>query len=468
MIDERRRPPQALIPVATGLVWLWCAYSFGIVGFLFSVVPGCLLLSSGVAFLLWPGDIRISEYAAAGAVLGVPIALPIFVVGEPAVALLLIALSIASFVVAGDIAVRNEPRFEGVPEPEPSLALSAQVATDEALLGSMQFTVPLPAGRDWRQIAPEVAEAREFFDAAGWLEKPVDYHREPPPLQDPRLREARTRGIAFEHLSFESAYAPHPDEPGRERWLGYEANRIAHAWVLRHPGPPRPWLMCIHGYQMGWPLVDFAVYAPEYFHRRLGLNLVLPVLPLHGRRKVGRRSGDGFISGPILDTVHAEAQSMWDLRRLLGWVRAQGAPSVGVLGLSLGGYQTALLSALDDGLACAIAGIPVTDFTRILWRHGPPLELQRGALVGLNRAIVDDVYRVVSPLTLAPKIPKNRRYLFGGVADRLVLPDHVRDLWEHWERPRIAWYQGAHVTFRLHPHVHRLVSDALRESGLCD
>jgi esterase/lipase len=38
---------------------------------------------------------------------------------------------------------------------------------------------------------------------------------------------------------------------------------------------------------------------------------------------------------------------MWDIRRILHWIRAQGAPSVGVHGVSLGGYQTALLAALE-------------------------------------------------------------------------------------------------------------------------
>lgn len=33
-------------------------------------------------------------------------------------------------------------------------------------------------------------------------------------------------------------------------------------------------------------------------------------------------------------------------RMLLGWIRAQGATAVGVKGLSLGGYTTALLTTL--------------------------------------------------------------------------------------------------------------------------
>jgi hypothetical protein len=75
---------------------------------------------------------------------------------------------------------------------------------------------------------------------------------------------------------------------------------------------------------------------------------------------------------------------------------------------------------------------------------------------------------VVSPLALEPLVPKERRYLFGAISDLLVPADQVRDLWRHWDRPRIVWYQGSHVTFRAHPEVDALFDDALRESGLGD
>lgn len=157
---------------------------------------------------------------------------------------------------------------------------------------------------------------------------------------------------------------------------------------------------------------------------------------------------------------------MWDIRRLLSWIRSQSPPRVGVYGLSLGGYNTALLASLESDLACAIAGIPAADFSRLTWRHGARLQILYAERMGLVHDEVSDVMRVISPLVLKPRVPKQRRYLFGGVADRLVPAEQVRDLWLHWDRPRIVWYQGAHLTFRMHPEVDRLFQDALRESNL--
>ena len=157
---------------------------------------------------------------------------------------------------------------------------------------------------------------------------------------------------------------------------------------------------------------------------------------------------------------------MWDLRRILSWVRAQGGTKIGVFGLSLGGYNTALLSCVDDGLACAIPGIPATDFTRLFWRHGPPLELRYAEHLGLSRDMSSEIMQVVSPLVLCPQVPHGGRAIFAAVADRLVPAEQVRDLWRHWARPRIVWYQGGHVTFRWHRAVRELIETTLAGAGL--
>jgi hypothetical protein len=461
-----RWPAEAWIPLLAGLYWLWSAPGHGFLGFVFSVVPGCLLLGSGLVMLLMPGDFRISQFAAIGGVLGVVLGLPaLFVVGFGH-GLLLIAGSAASFLVAGWHTVRLEPHPEEVPAPIESMALAGQVACDEAILSTMLLGVGRPQGDDFIRIAGEIDAAREQFASAGWLEKPAEYHTAPPDLVDPQLRSASLRGIAYEKLSFDSGYEPREGEPGRDRWLGYTRNRKAHAWVLRHAGGDRPWLVCIHGYQMGSPGIDIRAFRPDWIHEKLGINMIFPVLPLHGPRAKGRRSGDGFIAGEILDTVHAEAQAMWDIRRLLSWVRSQGEGPVGAYGLSLGGYNTALLASLDPDLACAIPGIPATDFTRLFYRHSPSLQVREGEFHGLVEEHMGEVLRVVSPLELEPLVPHDRRYIFAGVADRLVPADQVRDLWRHWDRPRIEWYQGAHVTFAAHPAVRGLIKEALRESGL--
>ena len=467
-MDERR--PEAWWLVAAGLAWLHVGVSGGLAPFAVAAVPGLLLLASGVSILLWPGDPRERHFGALGAFAGCLLG-PLSMLWHGAFAgLALTALSAGAVVAIGRLGLRRQPRWDDVPEPDASLRSAFEVAVDSAVLGQMALVAPARALRgSGERVAAEVHAALAFYRDRGWIEKPESYHRTPPALEHVELRPARSRGIAYQHLRFESGYEPHEGEPGRERWLGYAPCRTAHAWVLRHAGrdaDERPWLVCIHGYQMGRPLVDFGAFRPEWLHHRLGANLLLPVLPVHGPRRIRRTSGDGFLSGDLLDTVHALSQTAWDLRRLLSWLRAQGATRIGVYGLSLGGYSTALLASLDEGLACAVAGIPATDFARLSWKHAPADSLRRAEEAGVGLGETTDLKRVVSPLALSPRLPRERRYLFGGSVDQLVPPDLVRDLWLHWERPPMHWFPGAHCTFGLHRTVRRFVEDALRESGV--
>ncbi|MEE9278718.1 MAG: alpha/beta hydrolase [Myxococcota bacterium] len=451
------------IPIVAGLVWLTAGASASFAGFIFGALPGALLVAGGVSQVWLPRDGRTLQMSALGGGLGLVLALPmVFVVGFLD-AIWLFALATASFVAAGWASQVRQIGVEGVPEPELDLRLAAKVALDEAILA----TVPLArrgfGSLDTGRVVEEVRAAHELFQDRGWIEKPGSFYEEPPKLESPRIRWKETRKLRYEHLSFDSGYEPADGLPGRERWLGYAANRTAHAWVVRDGEEPRPWVVCIHGLGMGIPLLDFAAFEAERLHRELGHNLVFPVLPLHGPRKIGLRSGDGFVGGELIDTINAEAQAIWDIRRLLGWVRAAGAESVGVHGLSLGGYSAALLAGLDDDLACVIVGVPAVDFLRGESRLSVPDVRRALERHGLEWSEVDEVMRVISPLAIEPLVPPERCFIYAGTVDRLVTADQPRDLWKHWGEPQIAWYHGSHLSFRREPGVRKLVDRALRE-----
>ena len=48
---------------------------------------------------------------------------------------------------------------------------------------------------------------------------------------------------------------------------------------------PRPWVVCVHGALMGRGSVDLRLFRARHLHEQLGLNVLLPVMPLHGPRK---------------------------------------------------------------------------------------------------------------------------------------------------------------------------------------
>lgn len=382
-----------------------------------------------------------------------------------------VGVAVRSLMAPGVLAARWWSSDDGlppgvVPPTARSLGVAAKIVLDEFFFLTEILTAQIVMPGERHRLRAEAAEAVEFFEGRGFLADPSAYHLRPlaPERVDGYVDDVR--GQPFVHVRFASGYEPFLGEPGRERWLGYEANRTAHAWVLEHPGRPRPWIVCVPGYRMGHPLVDFTGFPAVWLHRTLGLNVAIPVMPLHGPRRVGWRSGDGFLTGDYLDTLHLQAQAVWDVRRLIAWLRCRGATQVGVYGVSLGGWTAALLAGLERDLACVITGIPATCGVRIARSNLPGFVLTLAERLGIDWNALERLCAVTSPLAMQPAVPHGRRFLFAGTVDRLVPAAGVHALWEHWGRPRLAWYQGGHVSFLGEPAVRALLDEAFTSTGL--
>jgi hypothetical protein len=359
-------------------------------------------------------------------------------------------------------------RSDELPPVRWTLGLVSKVVLDDIFFISELVSATFVSLGHRHRLASEIEGCLELYADRGWLQDPASYHQAPPPLSDVSYEDVSTafKNHSHQRIAFESGYEPHVDEPGRERWLGREANRTGHAWLFEHPGEPRPWVVCVPGYRMGRPLIDKVGFRVKWLHRELGLNVAIPVMPLHGPRNVGRRNGDHFLSGDFVDTVHAQSQAVWDTRRLMGWLRGRGAPDIAVYGVSLGGYTAALLSSLDSDLDLSIIGIPATDFVALLESHMPDFAVSWAGRLGLPFDSLRQLLKVISPLAMPPMVPHDRRFLYAASVDGLAAPTQARELWRHWGRPRLDWYEGSHVSFLWEKKVERLVADALSAAGM--
>jgi hypothetical protein len=342
---------------------------------------------------------------------------------------------------------RGVEMYPDMPTPAPSLSLAASVALDELLVLSMGVLGSMASQADYDRGSSELDDAVRFYEANGWLDAAAGYFEAPPPPSDVTIEPMQHRRGPFEVLRFESAFAPRVDEPGRDRWQALDANRDVHATMLRHDDGPRPWLVCIHGQGMG-RRSDLEFFRLRRLHNELGINVLVPVLPLHGPRRSGARPEQQFISNVYpVNNVLGLAQSAWDIRRSLAWLRErEGASTVGLFGFSLGSYVGSLVSTLDDDLACIISVVPSGDLAEALRESEPGLPSKRRA----HRALHDErsalVHGVVSPLTRPCRVPHERRYIVAGQGDRIAVPAGATQLWRHWDEPSIKWRPRGHVT----------------------
>jgi len=354
----------------------------------------------------------------------------------------------------------------GLPLARPTLALAAQAFRDEIVLMGLKVRRPVSRPEVFAHITREVAAALEFYGDRGWLDNPKRFFAAPPALSAVTLRKAKLNRRSLHRIAFDSEYRPRPGEPGAERWMGYTANEREYALLLRHR-QPRPWLVCVHGTEMGRAALDLALFRAWRLHDDLGLNVVMPVLPMHGPRARHLPKGAIFPGEDVLDDVHATAQAVWDVRRLLSWIRRQEPESqIGLYGLSLGGYIAALVASLERGLTCAVLGVPVADLVGLLGRHSG---LARDDPRRHTMELAEQIGRMTSPLSLPPLVPKRGRFIYAGVADQVVHHrEQVVRLWEHWGKPEIVWYPGGHAGFFGARPVQRFVEAALAQSGLLE
>ncbi|MDN5873736.1 MAG: hypothetical protein L0H29_05070, partial [Sinobacteraceae bacterium] len=401
-----------------GLVWLCAFDDFG--GFILAVVPGSLLLASGVSLLLWPGTAKITQLMALGGLLGVVLGIPQLFVSGFAYGIIVIILSAVSYLCAGRAALRLAARPDDAPPAPTGWRAYAKAALDEALMGYFVSTAQIPSGEAVRQLCAHFDQYETSIKSAAWA-TPSRFNPAPPAPQDASLQAVRAGRTEGELLSFSSGYEPPAELPSPPKWLRDPANAKCRALVFRHPdnSAEKPWLIGIHGYRMGQDLLDAGMFPPRLFTQRMGCNLLLPVLPLHGRRKAGWRSGDHYLDGEMLDFLYAQAQALWDLRRTVAWIRQQSPTArIGVLGYSLGGYNTALLAAHEKGLDFAVAGIPLAEPVTLLWSVLPQPHRTFFDAQGLDPVRFRKLMKLVSPLALAPKLDKQRLAIFAGTADR--------------------------------------------------
>ena len=292
-----------------------------------------------------------------------------------------------------------------LPIARPTIALAVHALRDEIVLLGLRARRPVSDVHEFDRINREVVAALDFYGRRGWLDKPEGFFASPPPLTDVTVRRVKGRRRSHERIVFDSGYQPYPGEPGRKRWLSYSANDREYALMLRHK-EPRPWLVCVHGAEMGRAALDLTLFRAWHLHQDLGLNVVLPVLPMHGPRGRGLPKGAVYPGEDVMDNVHATAQAVWDVRRLLSWIRAQQPESpIGLNSISLGGYVTSLVASLEDGLTCAILGVPVADLIELLGRHAG---LERHDPRRHTVTLAEPIGRMVSPLSLYPRVPDVR------------------------------------------------------------
>jgi len=239
-------------------------------------------------------------------------------------------------------------------------------------------------------------------------------------------------------LSWASEYQPFL--PALTDRYARTTENLAAAVRFLTSGPDRPVAILIHGYMGGNYQVEQRVWPLQRLLRS-GYDVALFTLPFHGvRANSTRRGAPEFPGSDPRFSNEGFRQVIADLRNFVAWLRAQGRPHVGVMGMSLGGYTASLLATVEPGLSFCVPVIPLASLADFIREQG---ELSSAPEMAADEhAWLSRLYRVVSPLERKPLIHPSRTLVVAGKADRITPVTHARKLAAHFGSQLVSWHGG--------------------------
>src|SRR5690242_8778982 len=294
----------------------------------------------------------------------------------------------------------------------------------------------------------------------------------PKPKQEPRISSRPASPIAewmakgrVNNIRFDSSFeAVNPAL--RDQCHGYVRNNVVRAQHWVHDDGPHPTLCVIHGF-MGSPYLFNGLFFSLPWFYRSGYDVLLYTMPFHGSRaeKGSPFSGYGFFANGFSGFAEAMAQAVHDFRSIIDYLEYTGVDRIGLTGMSLGGYTSALIASVDDRIQAVIPNVPVVapDQTVDEWFPANKVVQLRSLLSNTDSDLTQAATQYSSPLNYEPLVPKDRRLIITGLGDRLAPPEQAEMLWEHWDRCAFHWFPGNHILHVSQPDYLRRMTRFMRD-----
>jgi pimeloyl-ACP methyl ester carboxylesterase len=276
----------------------------------------------------------------------------------------------------------------------------------------------------------------------------------PAPTEFPRVSSRPANPVAewmahgrVHNIKFKSSFSA-INPAVREHRRGYERNNVVHAQHWVHDDGPHPTLCLIHGFMGSAYLFNGLFFSLPWFYRS-GYDVLLYTLPFHGRRAERHSpfSGYGYFADGFSGFAEAMAQAVHDFRSVLDYLEYTGVDRIALTGMSLGGYTSALIAAVDDRIQAVIPNVPVVTPESAFddWFPANMLVRLGNRVTGMDRTAAAAASMYHSPLNYPPLVAKDRRLIITGLGDRLAPPEQAEALWEHWDRCAFHWFPGNHI-----------------------
>ena len=326
------------------------------------------------------------------------------------------------------------------------------IGTKERILdftGSFVDRIFLAAPRIFSPFKPRRIISREeyesqidFYFAAGYVDDPASFFTFP--SKAPAYTIAKRKPFhdgEYQVITYESGYTP-KNPLIRVRYQSFEANSTGYLIRWTHGDRGRKTVLCHHGYMLGEPQQARAMFKVDTLFKS-GLDVILFIAPFHWKRQNGTFSQRGIYlqTDDVVMTCECVGQAMHDLYGAFLILSDLGSPATGLIGASLGGYNTALFTGLTDIHAFAAMIVPAVNFSQPL---GPDTARYPFPVDETLRRKIQKVWELHSPLHLLPRLPEDRILVVASRGDLICPFEYVKKLCDKWGITRRHFLTGGH------------------------
>lgn len=310
----------------------------------------------------------------------------------------------------------------------------------------------------------------EIYGRPELVERPETFFPRAAPIA-PEIRRVRGYGKSGEvlDLRWRSDYEPLWGQPGfmpdiavenidrsgsvRSKYLAEAQNLFGHARWFRHVSGTRPAVLIMHGYLAGEFNVEEQVWPTRALFSA-GYDVIFSLLPFHGARKARLLSPPRFPASDPRFTIEGFRHLVFDHIALADYMLLGRVSSLGLMGMSLGGYGASLLSTLDPRWAFVVPVVPLSCTAQFAFDTGRFVgtpEQQRMQQEALRAAQI-----AVSPLARPSKVGADRMVIVAGSSDLVTGLPHATRLAQHFGSD-LRTFEGGHL---LHFGGRRAILDA--------
>ncbi|HEY3861247.1 MAG TPA: alpha/beta fold hydrolase [Verrucomicrobiae bacterium] len=227
----------------------------------------------------------------------------------------------------------------------------------------------------------------------------------------------------------------------------FAENNVVHGRFYHCSGnwQRRPCVVMLHGWN---DVIDHSIRFPlaaRQFNRH-GINAATLELPYHFQRRPRQLGAWGnFLCPDLLRMVEAARQAVAESRAFAQWLRQEGCPAVGLVGVSLGGWLAGLAVSHDARFACAVLMEPAARLDALVesavFCRGIRLALGGQPLPAMNLNLT----------SVRPVISKENILIIESIYDLFVPAEITEELWRAWGQPEIWRLSHSHISILMAP-----------------